>query len=231
MACLRGDASPDMHTRLRLFAASGGFCQNPACSHELFMDEGNKPIHIAEMAHVFAANDKGPRAKPALSEQERGAFENLILLCPTCHTKIDKAPDAYPDDLIFKWKRQHAEKLNALFGVKRFENRRNARKAIEGLLRENRQIFEDYGPHIDEAADPESGAAERWHRKMLHSIIPNNRRLLAQSEANKHLLSEGETKALEQFRQHIDDLEARHLEDFKDGASRFPAAMSNIFKE
>jgi hypothetical protein len=150
-----------------LFAASGGYCQNSKCSRELFIEYPEKRIHIAEMAHVFAANDDGPRPNAALSEEERGAFENLILLCSLCHTIIDKAPEVFPDRVIVAWKRTHAAKLRSLFGVTYFEKRIDARSAIEGLLRENRQIFEDYGPYIEDAKYPESGAAERWKRKVF----------------------------------------------------------------
>jgi len=81
MACSRGAASPDAHTQRRLFAASAGYCQNPSCANELFVDAAGKSIHIAEMAHVFAATDGGPRTNANLSKEERGAFENLIMLC------------------------------------------------------------------------------------------------------------------------------------------------------
>ena len=56
------------------------------------------------MAHVFAAADDGPRANAELTEAERGRYDNLILLCPTCHTIIDKASDEYPDATILRWK-------------------------------------------------------------------------------------------------------------------------------
>jgi len=214
-----------------LFAASGGYCQNPKCSRELFIEYPEKPIHIAEMAHVFAANDDGPRANAALSEEERGAFKNLILLCSLCHTIIDKAPEVYPDRVILAWKRTHAAKLRSLFGVTYFEQRTDARSAIEGLLRENRQIFEDYGPYIEDAKNPESGAAERWKRKIIQRIIPNNRKVLAQLDANKRFLKHCELVTLEKFRQHIDDLEARHIEGYQEGASQFPKEMSNILRD
>ncbi|WP_354103216.1 hypothetical protein [Bradyrhizobium sp. LB14.3] len=183
------------------------------------------------MAHVFAANDDGPRANASLSKAERGAFDNLILLCSLCHTIIDKALQEYPDDLILRWKRSHAERLRALFGVTRFNSRGEALAAIQPLLRENRQIFEDYGPHINAAKNPESGAAERWKRKVLEKIIPNNRRVLAQLDANRHLLGAGEDVTVEKFRQHIDDLEARHIEDCRDGAAQFPAEMATVLKD
>jgi hypothetical protein len=180
------------------------------------------------MAHVFAANDQGPRADAALSEEERGAFENLVLLCPLCHTLIDKAPELYTDVVILGWKRTHAAKLQSLFGVTVFETRGSTRSAIEDLLRENHQIFQDYGPHIDEASNPESGAAKRWSRKVLQKIIPNSRKILANLDANKCHLNCDEIGTLEKFRQHIDDLEARHIEGYREGASQFPKGMSNI---
>jgi hypothetical protein len=228
MSCPRGAASPKAHTQRMLFAASAGYCQNPRCSRELFIDYPEKRIHVAEMAHVFAANDDGPRANVALTEDERGAFENLILLCSLCHTIIDKAPEVYSDLVILDWKRTHANKLRSLFGVTCFGSRSEARAALEGLLRENHQIFQDYGPHIEDANNPESGAAERWNRKVIQRIIPNNRRLLAQLDANKHLLIGRELGTVEKFRQHIDDLEARHIEHYQEGASRFPEEMSDI---
>lgn len=231
MACSRGAASPDAHTQRRLFAASGGYCQNPECSRELFIEYDKKHIHVAEMAHVLAANDFGPRADAALSAEERGAFENLILLCSLCHTKIDKAPEVYSDRVVLGWKRTHAEKLRSLFGITVFAKRADARAALEGPLRENRHTFREYGPHIEDAKNPESGAAERWKRKMLEKIIPNNLRVLAQVDANSQLLTEGEMETIEKFRQHVDDLQARHLDGYREGASRFPPEMDELLKD
>ena len=53
----RGKAAPDRVTQQRLFASSGGYCQNPNCNAPLFRETGTEIIHVAELAHVFAAND------------------------------------------------------------------------------------------------------------------------------------------------------------------------------
>lgn len=231
MSCPRGEASPDAHTQRRLFAASAGYCQNPGCLLELFIEYPSKTIHVAEMAHVFAANDQGPRANSSLTKKQRGAFENLIMLCSICHSKIDKAPIEYPDTLILKWKREHALRLQTIFGSTKYSKRHEARLSIEPHLKENYAIFSEYGPHIEAAMDPESGAAERWRRKMLQKIIPNNHRIIAILDNNRHLLFEEEETTLERFRQHVDDLQARHIEGQEDGASLFPSGMSLILKD
>lgn len=182
------------------------------------------------MAHVFAASDDGPRADPAMSEAERGGFDNLILLCANCHTMVDKAPDAFPDAMMLGWKRDHAKRLQAVFGVAVFDNRPAARAVVVPLLDENHAIFERYGPHIEAARDPESGASEIWRRKMLTRILPNSNRVLAQLDANKALLTGDEPRVVEDFRQHIDDLEAVHIIGEHADATRFPAAMRTILE-
>ena len=230
MTCPRGAASPDSQTQKRLFASSAGFCQNPSCSSELFVGAKGRSVHIAEMAHVFAAQDGGPRSDSKLSRAYRGTFENLIMLCANCHTLVDKAPEAYPADLMLRWKRQHADKLSDLFGAVIFGERESARAAVVPLLAENHAIFLNYGPHIEAAQNPESGAAEQWKRKMLSRILPNSRRILSIMEKNRHLLVAGELASLETFRQHIDDLEAFHIEGSREDASRFPADFSNILE-
>lgn len=228
MACSRGATSPNLHTQRRLFAASAGYCQNPRCECELFVDAEGKSVHVAEMAHVFAASERGPRGVGGLTKAARGAFENLVLLCANCHTIVDKAPAAYPDVMILGWKRDHAERLRSLFSVIAFDSRQAAREAVEPILAKNRAIFEQYGPHIEAAENPESGAAERWKRKMLTHILPNNKRVLALLDANRTLLLGDESNTLELFRQHVDDLEGFHIENLKNDAARFPSAMASV---
>lgn len=232
MSCPRGAASPNQHTKLRLFADSGGYCQRPDCERPLFIDTEMANIHIAEIAHVFSANDRGPRANQKLSKAERGHYDNLILLCPSCHTTIDKAPDDFTDETVLDWKRNHVERIAALFGAVEYSCRRDARAAIEPILAENAMIFEEYGPDNDYRYDPESDFADVWKRKMLAHIIPNNRTTLAILDANRCHLSASERTTVEHLRQHIDDLEARHLGDgVASVGRRYPPEMKSILEE
>jgi hypothetical protein len=232
MACSRGEANPDRHTTLRLFADSAGYCQRPECPNRLFVDTGTKNIHIAEMAHIIAAAGSGPRADATVSQADKGSYDNLILLCANCHTIIDKAATDFPDNVVREWKRKHLQRINALFGALEYSDRAFARKAIEPALAENRAVFDQYGPHNDYSQDPESEVAKVWQRKMQSTILPNNRKVLAILDANRRYLSQSEARALEAFRQHIDDLEAKHIgQGSGDIASRFPAGMSDILTE
>ena len=232
MTCNRGKANPDRHTKLRLFADSGGYCQRPECVNRLFVDTGTINVHVAELAHIIAASEKGPRAHATATETEKGAYENLILLCANCHRIIDKAPVDFPENMICEWKRKHIERIRSLFGVIEYSDRPSARKAIEPALAENRNVFDQYGPDNDYRQDPESELAKVWQRKMRAIILPNNRKILAILDANRHLLRQAECQALEAFRQHIDDIEAKHIGESKgDVASRFPRALIDILTE
>ena len=167
-----------------------------------------------------------------MTDADKGSYDNLILLCANCHTTIDKAPADFPDSLIREWKRKHVERINSLFGAIAYPDRASARKAIEPALTENLAVFDQYGPNNDYRQDPESGLAKVWQRKMRAIILPNNRKVLTILDINRRHLSQTEVKTLESFRQHIDDLEAKHIgEDSRDVTSRFPAGMSDILTE
>jgi len=228
MSCPRGKASPNAHTKLRLFADSGGYCQNPNCLKKLFKDTGSENVHIAEMAHVFSAMDSGPRANKELTQEERGEYSNLILFCANCHTTIDKAEKDFPDNLILEWKRNHVEKIKQLFGVIQRNSRKEARKDILPRLEENKTIFDLYGPLSEERFNPESETPEKWLDKVRTTILPNNRRLLSILDTNRNLLTSDEKRTLEEFRQHVDDLESKHIGDREASGIMFPAKMASI---
>lgn len=229
MACSRGKATPDQNTQRRLFAASAGHCQNPGCLRQLFIDTGSKTIHVAELAHVFAAMDDGPRANETLTEAERGLFENIILLCSSCHTMVDKAEEDFPAEVLTQWKADHARKIAKVFGAAHYASRVEVRAAIEPLFAENGAIHGALNPDLDYKTNPEAEEALKWQRAMRDRIIPNNRRILAILDENRDHLVAGETDLVEAFRLHVYDQEIRHLTDVAPGAqARYPAGMTAI---
>lgn len=231
MACVNGRISPTATTKLRLFADSGGFCGNPGCLTEIFRDIEEKIIHIAEIAHVISAGDEGPRSDQKLTSDQRARYENLILLCPTCHTMIDKAEDKFPIEVLLEWKANHKQRIAEAFGVVKYASRQEARRQIEPLLRENRFIFQHYGPMTDERFNPESDLPRQWLRKIRSKIIPNNRTILAICSTNMQLLNDCEKTLLTQFHQHVDDFEAKHLAGVEENGRQFPEGFAEIFME
>jgi hypothetical protein len=66
---------------------------------------------------------------------------------------------------------------------------------------------------------------------MLTRILPNSNRVLAQLDANRSLLTGDESRVIEDFRQHINDLESVHIVGEREGAARFPDAMQTILED
>ncbi len=231
MACSKGRANPSAQTKLRLFSDSAGYCQRPECHHPLFSDESGEDYHIAEMAHIFAATDNGPRANTGLSKTERAAYDNLILLCPNCHTEIDKAPDTFTDDRILEWKQSHKETIKRALGVANLSSRGEIRRFIDPLLRENKAIFDNFGPDNTYHENPEAEEAAVWKKKMLSKIIPNNQKILLALDTKIEFANEEELATIELFRQHLDSIVERHLGNGGIQASRFPAKFNGIFKD
>lgn len=134
-------------TRLRLFSEAAGHCQKPDCLDALFPDELGGMKHIAEMAHVIPHGETGPRHgdRPE-GEFDPDAFENLILLCPTCHTKIDKDPEGFPRNILLDWKANHLVNLAAKQGIMTYEDRAQARAAVARIMSENKAIWDKFAP-------------------------------------------------------------------------------------
>lgn len=88
---------PSEKTIRRLFALSGNACAFPDCPSPIVEVEGTI---TGEICHIRAQSRGGPRFEAAQSEQERHAFENLILLCRRHHKIIDTEPDIYSVEVL-----------------------------------------------------------------------------------------------------------------------------------
>jgi len=101
-----------------LFVQAGGRCQFDGCNrylleHEVMLTEGN----FAEVAHIVAFREDGPRGRQGRRAASVNAIENLMLLCPACHKLIDDHPIEYPRRTLEKYKRQHEERIRHLTGL------------------------------------------------------------------------------------------------------------------
>jgi hypothetical protein len=62
-------------------------CAFPGCTTPIVMtDTGTL---VAEVCHIRAQSEKGPRYDPSQSDEERHGFDNLVLMCRVHHKVID----------------------------------------------------------------------------------------------------------------------------------------------
>jgi hypothetical protein len=93
-------------TLKRLFIKSGNLCAMPKCNAPLLIEEAV----VGDICHIKARRKSGPRYDPALTLAERNDSPNLILLCPTCHKRVDSAPSIFTVELLTDMKVIHEQK-------------------------------------------------------------------------------------------------------------------------
>lgn len=79
------------------------------CKHNLTQDKTtvSESFALGEQAHIVSEELDGPRGASILTADERNCYSNLILLCPTCHTLVDKNPQDYPVEKLHLLKSKH----------------------------------------------------------------------------------------------------------------------------
>jgi hypothetical protein len=127
-----------------LWGRAAGMCSEPGCGEDLtVLVEGGTYV-VGEMAHIIGRKPSAQRGKP---EGGSDSYENLILLCPTHHTHIDKAPEGkYSEDLLHEWKRLHEQKIRNAGTKVRFSSFEELRQAISRILASNRCFIRGVWP-------------------------------------------------------------------------------------
>lgn len=87
-------------TKQIIWVQSAGHCE--LCGTDLTYDyRAGRPMRWGEVAHILPASPKGPRGSEGHNETKAQALtndsNNLMLLCPGCHDKIDRDADGYPE--------------------------------------------------------------------------------------------------------------------------------------
>jgi len=215
----------------RLWAVSGGFCAKPDCHADLFPFFDNGAItNIEELAHIIGKKKKGPRGNNSMPLSERDEFENIVLLCPTCHSTIDKNPKLFPEITVIEWKSNHENRIRNLFVEQKFNSRGEIRNYLKPLLAENKYIFEKYGPSSKNALNDQLATELMWESMAIRKILPNNRKIENVIEINQHLLKGSEYGAFIEFKLHREGFEYNKISgDVNAMAPRFPNDFEKIF--
>lgn len=196
------------HVQRMLYAESMGRCMNPDCKVELLRDYGD----IIEKAHLTPYCDSGDNS-----------FENLVVLCPNCHTDFDKNI-AFTKEQVKLWKQIRKEEFERIFGEK-YNNFDELRSRIVPILEENKVIFENY--YIGDKK-------ELWdifevkilaNNRMLKTLLDKNRSLI-QSHSNK---SYSNLAIVDLFLVHISEFQSTRQTAEKHRKILFPKEMNSLF--
>lgn len=204
-----------------LWGRAAGTCSNPSCRADLtVLLEDGRGFNVGEMAHVIASSPSGPRGDDNGGSDE---YKNLILLCPTCHRTIDKAPEGvYSVELLHQWKQDHETGIRASGAALKFSGPVELKAYVARLLHENRALWATLGPQsLVAQADPGSNMHEVWALRKLDSIVPNNIKIINAIEANVTLLNSAEAALFFQFKIHAQAFE-RHQYKRLDTYPLFP---------
>ena len=112
-------------TRAALAALSAGTCYYPSCAKSIIQFIDGEPYIDYQIAHIRDARP-GNRYDPAMTDDERRSFANLVLLCKPHHTLVDKThPDRFSSDDLQRWKdAREREGIAALAGLQELTEER-----------------------------------------------------------------------------------------------------------
>lgn len=198
----------DEHVQRKIYAESMGRCMNPDCKAELFRENGD----IIERAHITPYCDSNDNS-----------FENLVVLCPNCHTDFDKNA-SFTKAQVEMWKKIRKDEFDSIFNVK-FQTFDELRNKVAPILNENKTIFENY--YIGDKK-------ELWN-VFEGKILANNRQLKNLLEHNRNLIQRHKTKSysnlalVDSFIAHISEFEATRPADEKHRYVLFPGEINSLF--
>lgn len=192
----------------KLCAESMGRCMNPDCQAELFRKNGN----VIEKAHIT------PYCKTA-----ENVYENLVILCPTCHTDFDKN-GAFDPEEVKHWKQLRATEMQNFFG-KKYSSFQELQTQVVPILLANKTIYENY--FLGDQKD-------LWE-KFEGRILANNRKLKTLLENNLQLIQRHQNESysneeiVRRLFAHIEEFEQTRGDDEKVRQILFPKEINSIF--
>ncbi|MCS3922577.1 hypothetical protein M2325_001273 [Methanococcus voltae PS] len=101
-----------------LFANSGNKCA--ICKTDITDKEDGNATVLGEMAHIEGLNPNSARYNTNMTDPERNSYDNLMILCPTCHAKIDHNEAKYTTYDLKKIKLDHEKWVSDRLIIKNF---------------------------------------------------------------------------------------------------------------
>jgi hypothetical protein len=105
---------------LELWVRAGGRCEFHGCNDYLLQDKlTTNSAKLADIAHIVARSEDGPRGKDPMPLSQRNRIENLFLACPKHHRLIDNRAMVakYPKEMLIQYKQTHEERIRYVTGL------------------------------------------------------------------------------------------------------------------
>lgn len=88
-----------------LYRLSRGTCYFPDCPRRIIEVVEGEPMVAVDIAHIYGAYPGSARYDASMTDEQRRAFGNLILLCAPHHKLVDgRRRDEFPPELLQRWK-------------------------------------------------------------------------------------------------------------------------------
>jgi hypothetical protein len=218
-----------------LWSNAAGQCSFIGCQQRLTIGQAayEAPYTLGEMAHIKGEKQGSNRYDKNQTTEQRDSYENLILLCPTHHTLIDKPENEkiYSVNVLTKMKIDHENYILKRLEVEELSNVEKVKDKIAVYLAENRQAWLQYGPYSDVAQrNPNSDEIYVvWISERLSTIIPNNRIIVGLLEANRRLFNRQEQIIISQFLSHANSYEKWVRDEISyQGVMPFPVDFEHL---
>ena len=189
----------------KLHYESMGHCMSPQCEINFFENNCSEKAHIVSFA-----------------DSKDNSYENLILLCANCHTKIDRSLDTNEKNKLIEWKKDRMEIIDRYFSTK-YASFDNLKESVVPILKENQYIFQTCGPNTNKTENH-----SLW-KKFELDVIANNRKLELILSKNKNLLHQSNQQIVDLFIWHSKEFIKTRNEDNINRINLFPTELLSIF--
>lgn len=118
-------------TRKILWARAGNRCAICRQPLVLALNETPAAVLIGEECHIVARSLNGPRGSDLLADPDN--YQNLILLCPNDHARVDSEPSLFTSNALVKKRAEHEAWVSATLSYERPKQLRVLRAPDEAL--------------------------------------------------------------------------------------------------
>lgn len=115
----RKTRGPSLPTKKALYNLSNTQCSFPGCTQSIAVFETPvaDPTIVANACHIRGRRPGSARWDPDYPEDRLDHFDNLILLCPNHHKRVDSNPERFPVEELLSWKRDSTTATRSLEGA------------------------------------------------------------------------------------------------------------------